>query len=248
MSRRHCRLERQGDKVVLTDLGSTNGTYRQRRTDRSANSPGGWRPHHDRCHTISYHRRCPAGNGGMGCAGSRTGARRTTTCCRSCRRRSSHGPVLAEWHYQPCTRLGGDAFGYQMLDTRCFAAYMLDVAGHGAGSALFSVTVANVLRQRMLPEVDFRDPAAGDPRPQPHVSDGAAQQSVLHDVVWRVRHSRAHVELRAPPATTQPFCWPPARASRCRSEPAIPRSASQRTVKLMPHGSPWRREFAVPVQ
>ena len=70
------------------------------------------------------------------------------------------GPVQAEWYYQPCTRLGGDAFGYQMLDSRCFAAYMLDVAGHGAGSALFAVTVANVLRQRMLPEVDFRDPGA----------------------------------------------------------------------------------------
>ena len=70
------------------------------------------------------------------------------------------GPVQAEWYYQPCTRLGGDAFGYQMLDSRCFAAYMLDVAGHGAGAALFAVTVANVLRQRMLPEVDFREPGA----------------------------------------------------------------------------------------
>ena len=68
--------------------------------------------------------------------------------------------MQAEWYYQPCTRLGGDAFGYQMLDTRCFAAYMLDVAGHGAGAALFAVTVANVLRQRMLPDVDFRDPGA----------------------------------------------------------------------------------------
>ena len=70
------------------------------------------------------------------------------------------GPVQAAWHYQPCTRLGGDAFGYQMLDTQHFAAYMLDVAGHGAGSALYAVTVANVLRQRMLPEVNFCDPGA----------------------------------------------------------------------------------------
>ena len=27
VSRRHCRLERQGDSIVLTDLGSTNGTF-----------------------------------------------------------------------------------------------------------------------------------------------------------------------------------------------------------------------------
>ena len=68
--------------------------------------------------------------------------------------------MVADWFYHPCTRLGGDAFGYQMLDSHCFSAFMMDVAGHGAGSALFSVTVANVLRQGMLPDVDFRDPAA----------------------------------------------------------------------------------------
>ena len=27
VSRRHCRLERQGDSIVLSDLGSTNGTF-----------------------------------------------------------------------------------------------------------------------------------------------------------------------------------------------------------------------------
>src|SRR4030095_16670600 len=35
-----------------------------------------------------------------------------------------------------------------------------DVSGHGAGSAMHSVTVLNVLRQRALPHVDFADPAA----------------------------------------------------------------------------------------
>ena len=72
----------------------------------------------------------------------------------------TEGPVLAEWFFQPCARLGGDAFGYQMLDRQHFAAFVLDVAGHGTASALYSVSVVNVLRQRMLPNVDFRDPSA----------------------------------------------------------------------------------------
>jgi serine phosphatase RsbU (regulator of sigma subunit) len=67
---------------------------------------------------------------------------------------------LAEWFFQPSARLGGDAFGYQMLDPQHFAAFVLDVAGHGTAAALHSVSVANVLRQRLLPAIDFRDPAA----------------------------------------------------------------------------------------
>ena len=35
----------------------------------------------------------------------------------------------------------------------------LDVSGHGVGSAMHSVTVLNVLRQRALPNVDFRNPS-----------------------------------------------------------------------------------------
>ena len=70
------------------------------------------------------------------------------------------GPVRADWRFVPSTQLGGDAFGYYWLDPQTFAFYLLDVSGHGAGSAMHSVTVLNVLRQRALPDVDFRDPAA----------------------------------------------------------------------------------------
>ena len=70
------------------------------------------------------------------------------------------GPVRAEWRFVPSTQLGGDAFGYYWLDPRTFVFYLVDVSGHGAGSAMHSVTVMNVLRQRALPDVDFRNPAA----------------------------------------------------------------------------------------
>ena len=70
------------------------------------------------------------------------------------------GLVRAHWRFVPSTQLGGDAFGYCWLDPHTFVFYLLDVSGHGAGSAMHSVTVLNVLRQRALPDVDFRNPGA----------------------------------------------------------------------------------------
>jgi len=69
------------------------------------------------------------------------------------------GPVLADWWFVPSSQLGGDAFGYQFLDDDTFAGFVLDVSGHGIGSAMHAANVANVLRRRALPGVDFRDPA-----------------------------------------------------------------------------------------
>ncbi len=69
------------------------------------------------------------------------------------------GPVRTDWFFLPSTKLGGDAFGYQQLDEETFAGYVVDVSGHGAGAAMHSVSVMNVLRQRALPDTDFRDPA-----------------------------------------------------------------------------------------
>jgi serine phosphatase RsbU (regulator of sigma subunit) len=70
------------------------------------------------------------------------------------------GLVRAEWRFVPSAQLGGDAFGYYWLDQSTFVFYLVDVSGHGAGSAMHSVSVMNVLRQRALPDVDFRNPAA----------------------------------------------------------------------------------------
>ena len=68
------------------------------------------------------------------------------------------GPVLAAWRFVPSAHLGGDAFGYSWLDANTFVFYLIDVSGHGAGSAVHSVTVLNVLRQCALPNVDFENP------------------------------------------------------------------------------------------
>jgi sigma-B regulation protein RsbU (phosphoserine phosphatase) len=69
------------------------------------------------------------------------------------------GAIETEWCFHPSQELGGDAFGYHWIDDNHFAVYLLDVCGHGVGTALLSVSVLNTLRAHALPSVDFRKPA-----------------------------------------------------------------------------------------
>ena len=68
------------------------------------------------------------------------------------------GPVTTDWRFVPSAELGGDSFGYDWVDPDHFAFYLLDVSGHGVGSALLSVSALNALRSQSLPQTDFRDP------------------------------------------------------------------------------------------
>ena len=70
------------------------------------------------------------------------------------------GTIETNWCYLPCSHLGGDGFGYQWLDPETLAVYLLDVSGHGVGSALLSISVLNVLRTQLLAGTDFHDPSA----------------------------------------------------------------------------------------
>jgi len=63
-----------------------------------------------------------------------------------------------DWRLLPCTSLGGDSFGYHWIDDEHFAIYLIDVAGHGVGPALLSVSVLDAIRSQSLPGTDFRRP------------------------------------------------------------------------------------------
>src|SRR6202021_2321857 len=65
-------------------------------------------------------------------------------------------PFAVDWLFVPSTELGGDAFGYHWIDSEHFALYLLDVCGHGVGSALLSITVSNTPRSGGLLNTDFR--------------------------------------------------------------------------------------------
>jgi phosphoserine phosphatase RsbU/P len=69
------------------------------------------------------------------------------------------GDVRTDWRFVPSAELGGDSFGYHWLDDDHFAFFLLDVSGHGVGSALLSVSAMNALRSQALPQTDFRRPA-----------------------------------------------------------------------------------------
>ena len=66
--------------------------------------------------------------------------------------------IRTDWRFVPSAELGGDSFGYHWLDDDHFAFYLLDVSGHGVGSALLSVSAMNALRSQALPQTDFREP------------------------------------------------------------------------------------------
>lgn len=70
------------------------------------------------------------------------------------------GPVSVNWKFVPSTQLAGDMFGYHWIDKKHLALYLLDVSGHGVGSALLAVSAANVLGAAATTGADPRDPGA----------------------------------------------------------------------------------------
>ena len=157
VSRRHARVAFINDDLVIEDLGSTNGTFLdgQRLAAPAALKEG----HVVRVgsHLLTLERR------------SRDEVERAVALERDLQKARNYvfsllpqpltsGAVLADWCFVPSAQLGGDAFGYYWLDPDTFVVYLLDVSGHGVGSAMHSVTVLNVLRQRALPHVDFTRP------------------------------------------------------------------------------------------
>ncbi|NJL46783.1 MAG: SpoIIE family protein phosphatase [Leptolyngbyaceae cyanobacterium SM2_5_2] len=68
------------------------------------------------------------------------------------------GKVPIQSRFLPSRQLGGDCYDYYWLDPDYLVIYLLDVSGHGLGSALLSTSVLNVLRSQSLPDVSFYRP------------------------------------------------------------------------------------------
>jgi len=158
VSRLHARVSLVNGEAVVEDLRSTNGTFVDTVRITTALTLREGSVLLIGSQIFKYERR------------SRRDVKQTQELDRDLRKASNYvlsllpaplttGPVRAEWRFLPSTQLGGDAFGYDWLDPATFVFYLVDVSGHGAGSAMHSVTVLNVLRQRALPNVDFRNPA-----------------------------------------------------------------------------------------
>lgn len=69
------------------------------------------------------------------------------------------GQIRTDWAYTPSSILGGDILGYQWLDDRRFAFYLIDVCGHGVASALLSTSIVSTLRRGEAAGLNLADPA-----------------------------------------------------------------------------------------
>src|SRR5262249_27716214 len=159
VSRLHARVSLVNGMVVVEDLQSTNGTFvdAARITGAAILKEGNTVRLGGQ--VIKYERR------------SRQDVKKAEELERDIQKATNYvssllpppidsGRVLAQWRFVPSVGLGGDAFGYYWLDADTFVFYLVDVSGHGVGSAMHSVSVLNVLRQRALPNGNFLNPPA----------------------------------------------------------------------------------------
>jgi hypothetical protein len=159
VSRSHCIIALEAEAAVVTDLGSTNGTIVD---GKRIEGP---------------QRLVPGARLGLGPftlvyrSGRAADFARTEEVEKDLARAGRYvqallpppildGPVRATWHFVPSANIGGDGFGYGWLDQHRFALWLLDVSGHGVGSALLAASVMNLLRVHSLPGTDFGDAAA----------------------------------------------------------------------------------------
>jgi predicted component of type VI protein secretion system len=152
VSRRHARISLVNGEAVVEDLGSTNGTFvhTERITAPLTLKEGD--VVRIGSQILKYERR------------SQSDVQKTQELDRDLRK-ASNGALLAARLLQRdrARRLrhvpDSLATSADWLDPDTFVFYLFDVSGHGVGSAMHSVTVLNVLRQRALPNVDFGNPA-----------------------------------------------------------------------------------------
>jgi len=156
-SGRHCVVRVEGEVVRVVDQGSTNGTYLDgRRVEGSAElMPGSVLQVGRSLFRLELL--------------AEDEVRRREQMAEELRKASLYvqsllptplreGPVRTDWRFIPSLELGGDAFGHHELADGRFAIYLLDVSGHGAGSALHSVSAMSFVRKQSLPGVDFGEP------------------------------------------------------------------------------------------
>ncbi len=159
VSRSHCEVRLAGERALVRDLRSTNGTFVDgRRVEGEVELPpaallqlGGWTLRHDVLTPEEAEQRARLA-ADLERAQRYVGALIPAPL--------AQGPVRTEWCLVPSSQLGGDALGYHALAGGRMALYVLDVCGHGVDSALHSASILNTLRAHNLTEADFGEPAS----------------------------------------------------------------------------------------
>ena len=157
ISRTHCKVYLAFDQVIVQDMQSSNGTFIEgKRLEEAIDLPVGARLQLG-THVIEHQwstRQEVEEDQALGQDIEKAGQYIHSLLPPP----MTSGPVLSDWVHVPSARLGGDAFGYRLFHERYYAIYMIDVSGHGAGSAMHAVSVLNVLGRGFLPTTDFCSP------------------------------------------------------------------------------------------
>jgi phosphoserine phosphatase RsbU/P len=122
------------------------------------------------------------------------------------------GDVAIDWRFVPSTQLAGDMFGYTQLDPDHLAVYLLDVSGHGVGSALLAVSASNLLTNRSLPDTDFRDPGVVLTRLN-EVFQMEKQDEKYFTIWYGVLHLGSRTLTHSNAGHPPPLLFPPANGS-----------------------------------
>ncbi len=159
VSRVHCSVSLRGDDLIITDMNSTNGTYIDGARVSGAAVARVGSIIQIGSHTLRHDSR-EARDMAQRLELDRDLEKANAYVQSLLPAPVASGPVLCDWIYLPSAKLGGDAFGYGQIDDQHHFGYLIDVAGHGAGAAMHTVSVLNVLRRKALPGADMLDPAS----------------------------------------------------------------------------------------
>lgn len=158
VSARHCSVSLSGDELVLTDLGSSNGSFvaGQRVGAPTTVRDGACFRLGDQWLRYEYRSRGEIEAAGellrdLGAAG----AYLRSLLPAPGRLRG----LELDWCYQPCAEVGGDLFGCHALGNEHDAMYLLDVSGHGTPAALHTAALVSLLRHSAVPGADMLEPA-----------------------------------------------------------------------------------------
>lgn len=159
ISRKHVSVGFAGEQLIVTDLGSTNGSYLG---GEKLDTSRPFRPGmvlQVGAHTAVVEWRNPLSHAAAAeLAQDLEKASRYVESLLP--ERISEGPVRLDWAFQPSAKLGGDVFGYHPINRRFLAGYLIDVTGHGVGAAMHSTSILAALRQMALPHANFTDPSS----------------------------------------------------------------------------------------
>ncbi len=135
------------------------------------------------------------------------------------------GTVTTEDLFVPSARLGGDCFDYYWSDDDNLVIYLLDVSGHGVGSALLSISVLNVLRSQSLPNTNFCQPSEVL-RALNHafqmVKHGDKYFTIWYGVYHRIKRRLVYASAGHPPAVLLSGTSAPTTKVRQLKAPGLP--------------------------